>query len=111
MIALDLNKELMKRCNEIFKGSEIPIKISQIYIYRPAFFDPAFDKIEPIHDVRRLLSCDTFCIDFIVNHEGRDVECEAKYAVEYDNVLISGIQLKYCDYFPNENPEDVVKKP
>ena len=98
----------------IFKNASIKI-IERGEIYRPEFMCKEdfvlkmtrHNKLEVIKDAKRLLYCNPICSVFLMHFEGRRMEYEAKFRNDDGKFSLMSFKLRYCDYFPDEDPKKI----
>ena len=54
------------RLEQVFQKVKIPIEITDLFLYRPVYHEPAFEDFEPITDVKRLaIASSSACTQFV----------------------------------------------
>ncbi|MCJ7430013.1 hypothetical protein MUO83_02200 [Candidatus Bathyarchaeota archaeon] len=111
-----LKDEIIAALNELFVKFKVPMKIKDLFLYRPVFHEVPFEDFEPINEANRLTSCDPLCIEL-------DYECDGyifSYHMECSNkkgiFRIKEKWLKHSDIFPRDtkgievNEKDITRK-
>ena len=99
---LTLKDEVIKALNELFAKFKIPMKIEELFLYRPVFHEAPFEDFEPINDVSRLSVCDPLCIEFDYEFNSYNFS----YHMECINIKgtfrIKEMWLKGSDIYPKD---------
>lgn len=104
---MDLKDEVMKKLNSVFKRSTLDIKLEDLFLFRPVVKELPFEKMEVIRDATRALYCDPICAVFLIDFHGRRLEYEAKFNNNEGELSLASYTLRYCDYFPDEDPKKI----
>jgi len=104
-----LKDDVMKLLNMVFERAKIPVKITELFLYRPAYHEPPFENFEPINEAKRLISCDPLFIEITFNHDNRLYEYQLRCSNNRGSFLPGFYWLKKCDIYPNEDPKNVEK--
>lgn len=104
-----LKDEVMNLLNLFFERAKIPVRITELFMYRPVIHEPPFENFEPINEATRLVSCDPLFIEIGLKHNDRWYEYQIRCRKEKSKFLPKIYWLKYCDLFPTEDPKKVEK--
>ena len=107
LMVMDLKDDVIKIINTIFEKNNIDIKFESMFLFRPVVREPPFEKMEVIRDRDRLLYCDPICTVFLIDIENRRMEYEAEFKNYGGKMSLKSYKLRYCDYFPNEDPKKI----
>jgi len=100
-----LKDDIMKLLNLFFEKGKIPLKITEMFLYRPVYHEPPFENLEPINEATRLVACDPVFIDFMVEHDKHRYEYQFRCRNDKGKFVLKLCWLKFCDIFPNEDPK------
>jgi hypothetical protein len=111
-----LNDEVIKTLNELFTKFKIPMKIKDLFLYRPVFHQVPFEDCEVITETGKLAVCNSLCIEFDYEYNGYNFS----YHIECKNVKGAfhrkEMWLKGSDIYPvdrqkeNLNEREITKK-
>jgi hypothetical protein len=107
--ALMLKDDVMKFLNLFFERTNLPIRITELLLYRPVIHEPPFEHLEVINEASRLASCDPLFIEIGLKHNSRWYEYQIRCRNEQGSFAPGIYLLKYCDIYPGEDPKKVEK--
>lgn len=95
-----LKDEVIEALNELFAKFKVPLKIKDLFLYRPVFHELPFEDFEPINEASRLTTCDPLCIDL-----DYELDCyNFSYHLECSNrrgiFKVKTKWLKFSDIYP-----------
>ena len=101
----------MKSLNEFFERSKLPLRIKELFLFRPAFDEIPFEHIEIVSEAERARHCDPFYILFRMEKDGLDYEYEQRYRNRDGEFELTLCRLQDFDVLPNhdQNLEDIEK--
>ena len=102
-----LKDDIMKLLNTFFEKGKIPLRINSMFLYRPVFHEQPFDKLEVVHEAKRLPFCNPLFIEFEVEHNEHRYEYQLRCGNDKGKFMLKLCRLKMCDIFPNENAKEL----
>jgi hypothetical protein len=106
---MSLPDDLMKIANGIFKENKINVRFESMFLFRPVVSEPPFEKMEVIRDWNRIHYCDPICTVFLIVVDNRRMEYKAEFKNKDGDLSLKSYKLRFCDYFPHEQPEEIEK--
>lgn len=76
-------------------------------LFRPVVREPPFENMEVINNAKRVLFCNPVCTVFLMTIDDRRLEYEAEYQNDDGELSVTSYRLRYCDYFPKEDPKRI----
>jgi hypothetical protein len=103
-----LNDEVIKALNEIFTKLKIPMKVKELFLYRPVYHELPFEGFEPINETSRLTVCDPLCIEFNYEFDGYDFAYHLECGNTKGNFTLKEKWLRSSDIYPSDAKGDMV---
>lgn len=104
-----LKDDVIKLLNTIFKRGKIPIKVNDLFLFRPVYHEPPFEDFEPINDPRRLPFCNPLWIDFEIEHDNHRYVYQLRCKNDKGKFIRKHCWLKTCDIFLGDDPKKLEK--
>lgn len=102
-----LKDDMIRIINTLFERNKINIRLKEMLFFRPVVREPPFEHMEIIDDAKRVLYCNPICTVFLMTVDNRRLEYETEYQNDDGELAITSYRLRYCDYFPNEDPKKI----
>jgi len=103
-----LNDEIIKTINEIFAKFKIPMKVKDLFLYRPFYHEIPFENFEPINDATRLATCDPLCIEFDYEFNGYNFSYHLECTKTKGAFSLKEKWLKGSDIYASDAKGDIV---
>ena len=100
-----LKDDLIKILNTVFEKGKIPLKINDMFLYRPVYHEPPFENFEPISEAKRLVMCDPIWCEFEIEHNNRRYVYQIRCRNKKGEFSKKHFWLKTCDYYEGEDPK------
>ena len=100
-----LKDDLIKILNTLFQKAKIPLRINNMFLYRPVYHESPFENFEPINEKKRLAVCDPIWCEFEVEHDSRRYLYQIRCRNKRGKFSVGHLWLKSCDYCEGEDAE------
>jgi hypothetical protein len=105
-----LKEQVMDTLNELFVKFKVPMKIKDIFLYRPTFHELPFEDFEPINDARRLAVCDPLCIEFDYEYSNYNFSYHIECTNSKGAFRVKTLMLKSADIYPKDTQKMGLKE-
>lgn len=100
-----LKDDLIKVLNAVFQKAKIPLKITDMFLYRPVYHEPPFENFEPINEAKRLAVCNPIWVEFDLESNDRRYMYQLRCKNNKGAFSLGHLRLKSCDYYEGEDPK------
>lgn len=105
-----LSDDITKALDEIFTKVKIPMKVREIFLYRPVYHELPFEDFEPINDAARLVVCDPLCIEFDYEFNGYNFSYHLECANSKGDFSLKEKWLKNSDIYASDAKDNKVNE-
>jgi len=107
---MTLTQSVKNRLNGYFEKSKFPMKIDNIFFYRPTYFESYHENYEVLNEVERLYECDHVYVLLEFHHEDLFYEYELRYKNSGNRLENTMCILKYWELMSEEELEEAERR-
>ena len=100
-----LKDDIIEVLNSVFERAKIPIKIKDLFLYRPVYHESPFEHFEPITEVSRLAFCDPVWMELEVEYDKHRYVYQLRCRNAKGRFKQKLCWLRMCDIFQGEDPK------
>jgi hypothetical protein len=103
-----LKDEIIKTLNDLFAKFKVPLKIKDLFLYRPVMHELPFEDFEPIHEAKRLITCNPLCVELDYEFNNYNFSYHLECVNEKGTFAIKEQWLKNSDIYPVDTKDMTV---